>query len=376
MTTYEIKAGSVDDPLEQSFATITDDLSVRVQKDDTATRPGLSCKGRPPLADMRGDQDVEHKAFVEAYLRKGQDLAPELKELTSEQNGSGGVAVPEILDRSVDHFLASASPLRGIVNVIQVGNGHYRRLVAKGGISSGWVSESAIRAMTDTPDFVEIAPPMGELYANPATSQTLLDDAGFDVESWLASEIAAEFARAESAAFVTGDGVNKPKGFLAYSLSDQGDATRDFNMLQYVPSGGTGDFAATNPEEALIDLVHSLDPGYRQGAVFVMNSTTLARIRKFRTSDGDMLWRPGLTAGTPATLLGYPVVEVEDMPDIAANAAAIAFGNFRLGYVVTQARATRILRDPYSRKPFVHFYATRRVGGGLMNGRAIKVLKF
>jgi HK97 family phage major capsid protein len=203
----------------------------------------------------------------------------------------------------------------------------------------------------------------------------MLDDAAFDVEEWLSGEIAAEFAKAEGAAFVSGSGVNRPKGFLTSTAAATGDATRAFGTLQYLASGAAGDFGA-NPQERLIDLVQSLRAPYRQGASFVMNAATLARIRKFKTSDGAFVWQPSLSAGQPATLLGYPVVEAEDMPDIAANALAIAFGNFRLGYLVTERSETQILRDPYSNKPFVHFYATKRVGGCVANSEAIKLMRF
>ena len=250
-----------------------------------------------------------------------------------------------------------------------------RRELTAGGTPSGWAAETGPRPETGTPTFVEIAPPMGELYANPSASQAMLDDAGFDVEEWLAHEIAAEFASAEGSAFVNGSGVNRPRGFLQQPVAATADATRPFGTIQYLASGAAGDFGA-GPQERLIDLVQSLRPGYRQGAVFVMNAATLARLRKFKTSDGAFVWQPSLAAGQPATLLGYPVIEAEDMPDIAANSLAIAFGNFRMGYLIAERSETAILRDPYSNKPFVGFYATKRIGGCVTNAQAIKLMKF
>jgi HK97 family phage major capsid protein len=217
---------------------------------------------------------------------------------------------------------------------------------------------------------------MGDLYANPAASQAMLDDAAFDVEAWLANEIATEFARAEGAAFVSGSGTNRPRGFLTGTVTAEADSVRAFGTLQYVASGAAGAFAASNPQDRLIDLIQSLRTPYRQGASFVMNSATLARIRKFKTTDGAFLWQPGLIGGQPDTLLGYPVVEAEDMPDIAADSLSIAFGNFRAGYVIAERSATQILRDPFSNKPFVHFYATKRIGGAVANSEAIKLMKF
>ncbi len=308
-----------------------------------------------------------------SFVRSGSVV--EMKALSGTNDAAGGYAVPREIDAAIDATLASISPIRAIANVVKVGSAGYRKLVTSGGTPSGWSGETDGRPETATPTFNEVAPPMGELYANPAASQAMLDDANFDVEEWLAGEIATEFARAEGAAFVSGNGTNRPKGFLSGAVATTGDTARVFGTLQYLPTGAAGAFAA-NPEERLIDLVQSLRAPYRQGASFVMNSATLARIRKLKTSDGQFLWSPSLAAGQPATLLGYPVVEAEDMPDIAANSLSIAFGNFRAGYLIAERTETQILRDPYSNKPFVHFYATKRVGGAVSNSEAIKLLRF
>lgn len=327
---------------------------------------------RPALSGAKADASP----FVERYLRKGLEAGVELKALSGISDAAGGYAVPEEIDAQIDRVLTAISPIRAIANVVKVGTAGYRKLVTKGGTPSGWVSETAARAETNTPDFVEIAPPFGELYANPAASQAMLDDAAFDVEAWLAHEIATEFARAEGAAFVGGTGVNQPKGFLAAPTAATGDGVRAFGTLQFIASGQAGAFPAANPQDKLIDLVQSLRPPYRQGAVFVMNSSTAARIRKFKTADGAFLWQPGLVAGQPDTLLGYPVVEAEDMPDVAADSLSIAFGNFKAGYLIAERMETQILRDPFTHKPFVHFYATKRLGGQVSNSEAIKLMKF
>ncbi len=312
-------------------------------------------------------------AAFEGFVRSGATI--EMKAFTGVTGDAGGFAVPKEIDATIDAVLKGISPIRSIANVVKVGSAGYRKLVTTGGTPSGWAAETDARPGTATPVFVEIAPPMGELYANPSASQAMLDDAAFDVEEWLAGEIAMEFAKAEGAAFVGGSGVGRPKGFLSQPTAATGDATRAFGTLQYLASGAAGDFAA-NPQERLIDLVQSLRGPYRQGASFVMNASTLARIRKFKTSDGAFVWAPSLAAGQPATLLGYPVVEAEDMPDIGANALSIAFGNFKAGYIIAERSETAILRDPYSNKPFVNFYATKRVGGCVTNSEAIKLMKF
>lgn len=326
---------------------------------------------RPAIAGA-DTASTQVKGFVDGYLRRGSET--ELKSVAGSSPADGGYAVPREIDAMIASELTDISPIRQLAQVVQVGSAGYRKLVTTGGTASGWVGETAGRPETDTPNFAEIAPPSGELYANPAASQAMLDDAGFDLEGWLASEIAMEFARAEGAAFVGGNGTDQPLGFLSSPTSLAGDAVRPFGTLQYIGSGDAAGFDA-NPESRLIDLVHTMKAGHRQGASWVMNSTTLSEVRKLKTADGAFLWQPGLVDGQPDRLLGYPVIEAEDMPDIAADAFPIAFGNFKAGYLITERSATQILRDPFTNKPFVHFYATKRVGGQVLDSAAIKLLK-
>lgn len=325
---------------------------------------------RAPLEGGRGSAEV--KGFVDGYLRQGRET--EVKAVQGTVPADGGYAVPREIDAAIARLLTNVSPIRQIAQVVQVGTSGYRKLVTLGGTASGWASETAARPETGTPTFAEIAPPSGDLYANPAASQAMLDDAAFDLEAWLASEIATEFGRAEGAAFVNGNGTNRPKGFLTAPTSAQDDAARAFGTLQFVATGHATALGDTI-ELTLIDLVHSLKAGHRQGASWVMNSATLAEVRKLKTDDGAFLWQAGLAAGQPDRLLGYPVVEAEDMPDIAGNAFPIAFGNFKAGYLIAERSATSILRDPFTNKPFVHFYATKRIGGQVLDSEAIKLLK-
>jgi HK97 family phage major capsid protein len=327
---------------------------------------------RPLIEGATAGDSLEVKSFVQGYLRSGRET--ELKSLSGAVAADGGYAVPREIDALISARLKNISPIRAIAQVVQTGTAGYRKLVTTGGTASGWVSETAARPLTATPAFAEIAPPSGELYANPAASQAMLDDAAFDVQSWLAGEIAMEFARAEGAAFIGGTGINQPMGFLGGTTSTAADAARTFGQLQHLVSGNAAGFD-TSPELKLIDLVHALKAGHRQGASWVMNSKTLAVVRKLKASDGSFLWQPGLMEGQPNRLLGYPVVEAEDMPDLAAGTLPIAFGNFRAGYLITERTATSILRDPFTNKPFVHFYATKRIGGQVLDSDAIKLLK-
>lgn len=338
--------------------------------------------GRPGTADdfFFGGDDAEHKqAFFGGFIQKGDTDAlksVEMKALSTSTGGDGGYAVPAVIDTEIEKQLRDMSPLRTIVKVKTIETGDYKRLVNTGGTSSGWVGEADARTETNTPSLEKVDIIPGELYANAAATQRALDDMQFDAETWLNEEVAEEFAAQEAAAIVNGDGTNKPKGFLTYTTSDETDPARAFGTLQHVITGSDGAFPAADPSDILIDLVHALKARYRQGAHFVMNSKTLAMVRKFKDADGNFIWRAGLAEGQADTLLGYPVVECEDMPDVASDALSIAFGNFERAYTLVERTGTRVLRDPYSNKPYVHFYATRRVGGALVNSDALKLLKF
>jgi HK97 family phage major capsid protein len=371
----EVKA----DALEQSFEAFEQEddgvAALRAELDLLKAKiaSGAIAAQRPALD---GVKSAEAAGFVDQYIRRGVESGLETKAVGSSSDAIGGYAVPEEIDRVIDETLVAISPIRAIANVVKVGSAGYRKLIANGGTPSGWVGFEAARPETGTPTFTEVVPASGELYANPAASQQMLDDAMFDVERWLAHEIATEFARAEGKAFVSGTGVTQPLGFLTSPNTAAMDSARPMGTLQFIGTGAAGAFPASNPADKLIDLVQSLRSPYRQGAVFVMNSATAAAVRKFKTADGAFMFQPSLAAGLPASLLGYPLIEAEDMPDIAANSLSIAFGNFKAGYVIAERHATTILRDPYTHKPYVHFYATKRIGGQVVNSESIKLLKF
>ncbi len=355
------------DATDAALGTLRGDVDEVKSRLDKVSRAAA----RPVLAGG-STASPEVKGFVDGYLRFGREA--ELKALSGSTPADGGFAVPREIDAEITAQLRKLSPIRAIAQVVQTGTAGYRKLVSTTATSSGWVSEVAARPMTNTPQFNEIVPPTGELYANPAASQAMLDDAGFALEEWLGNEIAMEFARAEGVAFINGTGTNQPKGFLTGPTAVTGDAGRAFGTLQHVVSGNAATLGTT-PELKLIDLVHSLRPGHRQGASWVMNSSTLAEVRKLKATDGSFIWQAGIMDGAPARLLGYPVIEAEDMPDVAANALPIAFGNFKAGYLIAERSATTILRDPFTNKPYVHFYAVKRIGGQVLDSDAIKVLK-
>lgn len=282
--------------------------------------------------------------------------------------------MPAQTDTEIGRRLQVISPIRALSTVRQVSGSVLKKPFAVSGLASGWVSETAARPQTATPQLSELTFPTMELYAMPAATAALLDDAAVDVEGWIADEVDIAFGEQEGTAFVSGDGVNKPKGFLSYGTVPE--SSWAWGNLGYIATGAANGFRPSGPSDVLIDTIYALKAGHRQKASFVMNRKTQAEIRKFKDADGNYLWQPPATVGQAASLLGFPVAEAEDMPEMAANSTPIAFGDFQAGYLVVDRTGVRILRDPYSAKPYVLFYTTKRVGGGVQNFEAIKLVKF
>jgi HK97 family phage major capsid protein len=319
----------------------------------------------------------EHKAAFESYMRRGEAhnlRALEEKALSAGSDANGGYLVPDEIEAGVMRALREASPIRAISGVRQVSSNTYKKPFAITGAQTGWVAEAGTRSQTTTPTLYELAFPTMELYAMPAATPTLLEDAAVNVDEWVAEEVRVAFAEQENAAFVSGDGSDKPKGFLAYTKI--AESSWAWEKIGYLKTGVSGDFPTDDPADLLIDLVYTLKSGYRANAHWVMNRSTQAEIRKIKDGDGNYIWRPGDQAGQSPTLMGYPVTESEDMPSIGADSYAIAFGDFGRGYLVVDRLGIRILRDPFSAKPYVLFYTTKRVGGGVQDFNAIKLLKF
>ncbi len=360
---------------------VTDIKSKLQQQEDRMTKLDrkmtfASC--RPALA-RSAEVDAPHQKAFAAYLRSGDDdglrgLELDGKAMSTAVAADGGYLVDPETSASIQSVLSETASIRAIANVVAVDATSYDVLIDHADMGAGWANEVDPTAETTTPQIDRISIALHELSALPKASQRLLDDSAFDIEGWLAGRIADKFARSEAAAFVAGDGVDKPRGFLDYPRVDNG--VWAWGNLGTVPTGEAGDFDSLSPADAVIDLVYALGAEYRAGATFVMNSKTAGAVRKLKDNDGRFLWTDGLAAGEPARLLGYPVLIAEDMPDIANDAAAIAFGNFAQGYTVAERPDLRVLRDPFSAKPHVLFYATKRVGGAVSDFAAIKLLKF
>lgn len=322
---------------------------------------------------LKSTQVNEHKTAFMQFMRKGVDTGLgdlQAKALQTTVDADGGYAVPEEIDRTIIELLRDESPMRAVCGQITVGTPDYKKLVNLGGGGSGWVGETDPRPATGTPTLAQIAAYMGEIYANPQATQTSLDDIYFNAEAWISGEVAYEFAQQEGNAFLLGDGVKKPKGLMTTPLSTDNDKTRPFGTIQQLKSGIAGDFGADN----LIDLVYATKAGYRKNGIFMLQGLTLSRIRKLKDSQGNYIWTPGLGVDQPSSILTYGYVENEDMPEVAAGSNALMFGDFKRAYIIVDRMGTRVLRDPYTNKPYVGFYTTKRVGGMTVDTQAVKVL--
>jgi HK97 family phage major capsid protein len=320
---------------------------------------------------------LQHKSAWDSYMRKGDNAnlrTLEQKALSIQVDADGGYLVPDDTEREISRALSEASPIRAISGIRQVSSTIYKKPYTLTGPATGWVGETDVRPETTSPTLTEMQFPTMELYAMPAASSALLDDSAVDIDQWIAEEVQIAFAEQEGTAFVVGDGVNKPRGFLDYNKVD--NSLWSWGNIGYTITGTSGGFAASNPGDGLVDLIYSVKSGYRANAHMVMNRSTQAEIRKLKDADGHYLWQPGIQAGAPATLLNIAIAESEDMADIGVDSYAIAYGDFNRGYLIVDRVGVRVLRDPYSSKPYVLFYTTKRVGGGVQNFEAIKLLKF
>ena len=326
-------------------------------------------KARPALEGGRAVEGDEYKDAFSAYVKRGEEKA-----LSVGSNPDGGYLVPGETETEITRLLTAISPMRAICGVRQVSSSVYKKPITVTGPQVGWVGETAARTQTNSQVIDELSFPTTELYAMPAATQAFLDDAAVDVGQWIAEEVNAAFAEQETTAFITGDGVNKPTGFLDADTVDEDSWA--WEKLGYIATGTDAAFDATDPADALIELVYALKAGYRQNASWLMNRKTQGAVRKLKDGEGNYLWQPAGTPDGRARLMGFPLVEAEDMPDMAADSFSIAFGDFRRGYLIVDRQGVNILRDPYSAKPYVLFYTTKRVGGGIADYDAIKLLKF
>jgi HK97 family phage major capsid protein len=372
-------------------------VSAHLQNDDRDWQQDtvrfLSAQHGRPVHDVTPEQVTAYREYgqaVTAMIRRGgsngDQLSADLRAAMSiGQDSDGGWLVPIQVAEAVQLRQRETSDMRAIANVMSIGTDRYTiPLDLEEAASGGWVGEKQARSDSNTPGLGDQTIDLFEQYAQPKATQRLLDDAEVNVEAWLAGKIADILSRTENTAFVTGNGVNKPTGFLGYAADAVAASSSEhaWGKLEYIATGVDGAFAAPNaststlPADKLIDLIQSMKTVYRANGRFAMNRASTGTVRKLKDVDGNYLWQPSIVAGQPDQLLGYPVAELEDMPDIASGTFSIAFGDFRAGYQILDRQGIRVLRDPYTDKPYVKFYTTKRVGGDVVDFDAIKLLKF
>ncbi len=340
-----------------------------------AARPGVGGRGRNPV-DQKAQMQTLWRKAADVYMRTGDDRQLrefQAKAMSNSVNADGGFSVFAEREESIlDKLLLEMSPMRQLATVRSISTLQYTKMFGLGGADSGWVAETAARTATNTPQIAQLTYNAMEIYANPGATQQILDDSSVDLEAWLAEEVNERFAAQEGNAFVKGDGVAKPKGFLDYTKV--ANASWTHGNIGYVATGQAAAFSSA-PFDELINLTMAVKAGHRQGARFMSSRGTLSTLRKIKDTTGQYIWTPSMEAGVSGQLLGYPVTEDEEMPAVAANAYPIAFGNFARGYLIVDRKGVNVLRDPFTNKPYIHFYTTKRVGGGVHNFEAIKLLK-
>jgi HK97 family phage major capsid protein len=362
----EEKLARIDRTLDETKARM-DRIALKAQ------RPSLAGNA-PEGADFAAR---EHKRAFAGYMRTGDaaGLKPiEEKALSATSGPDGGFLVPVPQERELLRRMALISPIRSLATVREISGSQLKKAFSTTGPASGWVNESAARPQTTSQVLADLTFPAMELYAMPSATQTLLDDGAIDIDEWIVSEIETVFAEKEGQAFIAGDGIDKPKGILAYTTVANAGWT--WGNVGYLATGVAGGFPGANPSDILIDLAYAVKAPYRQNGTFMMSRQTQASVRKFKDAQGNYLWQPPVAVGSGATFMNFPIVESEDMPAVAANSLSVAFGDFKRAYLVVDRMGVRILRDPYSAKPYVLFYTTKRVGGGVQDFDAFKVLKF
>lgn len=360
----EIKAGRSGSDQEAVLAKINADLERLQRESDDAHTKIAAAQSGPGAVAVR---DKDYTDSFNAHMRKG-DLQAALNKGAAEE---GGFLTPVEWDRTITDMLREESPMRELAQVQPTSKAGWTKLFNMGGTGSGWVGETDQRPETATPNLKALGFGHGEIYANPAATQQILDDSEINLDAWLAGEVQAEFAEQEGIAFISGDGVKKPAGILTYVEGGTNAAKHPFGAIKVINSGAAADISS----DAVLDLIYGLPKKYRQNSRFLTNNLTIAKLRKLKDGQGNYLWQPSAQAGQPATLQGYGIAEDENMPDVAANSIPMLFGDYKRGYLIIDRMGVRVLRDPYTKKPYVLFYTTKRVGGGVQNPECLRALK-
>jgi HK97 family phage major capsid protein len=358
--------------MNSAFAGFRERIEGDIARVDNTLRELNTASAITERGGMGGGREAVDRATFAKFAR-GQIKAA----MSTDSNPDGGYLVPSTIDSDIARLARDLSPMRRLARVIEIGGGQYSKLVSLNGTAAEWTSEHGARPETAGMNFSEISPPIHEIYANPKVTQTLLDDAQFNVTAELSAEIADAFSEKEGAAFIDGDGAGKPRGFLSHETV--ANSSWAWGKLGFVVTGDASGFdaaeATVSPADALINLVYSLKASYRRNASWLMSSATAGIVHKFKDPDGRFIWTDSIAQGQPPILLGYPVEIDENMPAVAGGNFPVAFGDFKRGYLIVDRIGIRLLRDPYTSKPYVNFYTTKRVGGTVVDFNAIKLLK-
>jgi len=354
------------------------DMQKEAKSFNDALRADMQSKGRP-AAEISVDAYAQYKSAFVNLVRHG-DLerlsADERKALSAGSDPDGGYLLPTPTVGRIVSKVYEQSVMRQIANVQPISTDALEGVVDNGDAGAGWVSETGTRSETTTPQVGKWRIEAHEMYAEPRVTQKLLDDAAVDVEMWLAGKIADKFARVEGTAFWSGTGTGQPRGLATYTTAATGDDSRAWGQFEHVKSGANGDFHTTKADP-LQDILGAMRDQYLAAAIFVMRREVRTKLRKLKEATSDRyLWEPSLQAGQPDRLLGYPVRIDQYMPALTTDSLSLAFGDFAEAYTIVDRLGIRTLRDPYTAKPYVKFYSTRRVGGGAVNFEAAKFLKF
>ncbi len=308
------------------------------------------------------------------YMREG-DRPFETKALSTGEV-PGSYMLPSVVQERIRSVMETYPSLRSVARVMTISSGLVEVIVDRDLPQAGWVEERGERPETDPSSLAKITIPVHEIYAKPRTTQKLLDDAALNIEEWLVSKVAEKMVRLENHSFIHGDGQGKPKGLLTYETCER-DAW-EWGKVEHLMTGRNGEFGVHGPD-LLIDLVESMKTEYLSDCVWLMPRSVQGVVRKFKEQgqNGQYLWQPGLE-GTVGKLLGYPVLLMDEMPALVPGRASksVVFGNFKEAYQIVDRTNMSVLRDPYSSKPYVEFYITKRVGGDVINFEALKVLNF
>ena len=406
----ELKKGSPDTVTSDKLAKLDESLTkLQAQKDEIekklaeridaiekkANRPNLSPEQASKAAEevkqfniaresfeLKGE-GVDEKALADyktgfrGYLRKGEKSlgADEFKTMAVGGDPDGGYLVTPDTSGRIVTKLYETSPLRQISNVQTISTDAMEGIEDLGEAGAGYADERATSGNTTTPQIGKWRIPVFMIDTEPKATQQLLDDAAVDVEAWLAGKVSDKFARFENNEFI--NGASKIRGICSYTTAATADSSRAWGQLEHVATGVSGDFAASAPADILYDIEGAMKTGYLAGASWVTRRAVITKVRKFKgATTGDYLWQPGLQAGKPAQLIGYPILMAEDMPTLASGSLSMAFGNFQVGYQILDRQGIRVLRDPYTAKPYIKFYTTKRTGAGVLNFEAVKFVKF